>query len=201
MSVTIVAAAVARRIHDPAHQDREQHERHEATDQRPVHGANHIGAMGATRAAKLARWAMGTPIRPAGGAPDGTRTAAVAAGAGRRGERDGTWHTGPTQRPRTVGSDERSSPRSWPSSMPPHHVPSATSSLVLTRMFACTTAGVSKRIRPDGESPFSGKRRNFTTAQNPSNCGVFVVRTGGRRNFRSFDGAPMPARPTSRPPL
>jgi isopentenyl diphosphate isomerase/L-lactate dehydrogenase-like FMN-dependent dehydrogenase len=38
-----------------------------------------------------------------------------------------------------------------------------------------------------GTDPFLGKRRNFFAAQNPRNCGVFVMRAISRRNFRSFE--------------
>ena len=48
-----VAAAVTVRIHDPAHQHREQDEGDEPANQRPVHGAQHIGA-GRGRGAVLA---------------------------------------------------------------------------------------------------------------------------------------------------
>jgi 4-hydroxymandelate oxidase len=43
-------------------------------------------------------------------------------------------------------------------------------------------------------SLISGKRRNFSPAGIPANCGVFAVRTDLRRNFRSFVGEDMTTR-------
>jgi 4-hydroxymandelate oxidase len=51
----------------------------------------------------------------------------------------------------------------------------------------------SKRISPPHTRSFSGKRWNFSSGQIPANCGVFVIRTGSRRNFRSFVQSQMTA--------
>ena len=81
--------AAARGIHDPAEEDRR---RSTKAMNPPISGQNMAGetyqarraARASTRAARPARWPTETPMRPAAGAPGGTRTAAGWAVAVRR---------------------------------------------------------------------------------------------------------------------
>lgn len=138
----------------------------------------------ARREARPARSETGTPRRPGGDAPGGTRTSAGWAGAGRRGARAGRSRTALPPARRRGGCNQRSTSRSSPFPLPAVHSP------YVSEPRSCLSlncrSGDQSGSRPPRATAIPGKRRNFSPAEIPANCGVFEIRGRTRRNFRSF---------------
>jgi hypothetical protein len=189
---------MTRRIHDPAQKNRDQHERDESTDQRPVHGGKHIRARGDARitpaslrgrSGMLGQLLAGRRERPRDllatflaedEAQLAGRTQAIGVGwtegAAGAGPRYSTEQVLLKEAVLTLGLRRRRRCR--------HRRPTPRSDWKLE----VASQRASKRISPPHTSAISGKRRNFSPAGIPANCGVFVLRTGRARNFRSFVG-------------
>jgi hypothetical protein len=124
------------------------------------------------RAARPARWPSGTPTRPAGDVPGGTRSASgAAAGAPRDGWGD-TSHRARCQIRRKVGSDGNNSSRSsrprsqraylaWPGSFP------------VRLKISTTDSGIKAHLPPGVQRRIPENARSSHFMQIPANSGNF----------------------------
>jgi hypothetical protein len=148
---------------------------------------------GLRRAARPARWPMGTPTRPACGAPGGTRSASgSAAGAPRDGWGDRS-HTGRCQTRRTVGSDGNSSFRSLRPRVQRAYLACPGPSPYVSE--AQQPTGASKPISPPPCNDESRKTQEVhTSCKSLQTAGTLCPAARMARIFRSFAGSAGPPR-------